>query len=260
MTLPSLYRRLLGEGFFTFDDARALVGDRNSTRTGLQRLVRGRYIKPVKRGLYQLVLPEYLGRQAQQPFDKFLLGRKLASRYFFSHHSALELHGVANSATFSTVYVASPRQLRALSYRGVDYVWVRKTKLYGIEKMVWSDKEVVVSDREKTIIDCLDRVDLGGGLEEAFKSVTSFPTVDKEKLLSYLKMSGKKSLVRRLGFLLSRKEVRTRWGIDDTLLRRLGRQVSDKVYYFATGTREGKLVREWNLIVPRNLEAVVTSG
>lgn len=255
-----LYRKLVGEEFFTFDDAATVIGDRNTTKTNLQRLVRRGYIKPIRRGLYQLVSPEYLGEKRQQPFDKFLLGRNLVSPYFFSHHSALEIHGVANSANFSTVYISSPKQFRTIRHRGVEYIWVRKMKLYGTEEVVWSDREVVVSNRERTVIDCLDRIELAGGLEEAFKSVTSFPTVDKGRLLSYLFESGKKSLIRKLGFLLSLGEVRTAWGIDDATLRRLRRRVNDKVYYFAAEKGRGKLVKEWNLIVPKNLEAVVTRG
>src|SRR5712692_4862931 len=102
MALPSLYRRLISEGFFTFADALAIVKKRDLTRTKLQRLVRAGYIKPVKRGLYQVVPPEYL--EKEPPFDKFLLGSKLVNPYFFSHHSALEVHGVANSATFNVVH------------------------------------------------------------------------------------------------------------------------------------------------------------
>jgi predicted transcriptional regulator of viral defense system len=260
MALPSLYRKLVREEFFTFQEAAALVGDRNAARTSLQRLVRGGYVKPVKRGLYQLVPAEYLGVERLQPFDKFLLGRKLVAPYFFSYHSALEIHGVANAAAFATVYVSSPRQFRPLNHRGVGYVWVRKTRLFGTEKAVWSDKEVVVSDRERTIIDCLDRIELAGGLEEAFKSITSFPAVNKERLLSHLAMLGKKSLIRKLGFLLSMEEVRRAWGVEDSLLRRLRRSVTDKVYYFAPVGEEGRLVKEWNLIVPKNLQAVVATG
>lgn len=260
MALPLLYRKLLSEEFFTFQDAVAIVGDRGAARTNLQRLVRAGYVKPLKRRLYQLVPPENLGSRRVEPFDKFLLGRKLVSPYFFSYHSALEMHGVANSAAFNTVYIASPRQFRAIRLRGVGYVWVRKTKLFGTETVVWSDKRAVVSDRERTIIDCLDRVELAGGLEEAFKSIASFPSVDKKRLLSYLALSGKKSLTRKLGLLLSMEEVRRAWNIDDALLDRLRRSVTDKVYYFAAGKREGRLVKEWNLIVPKNLGAVIAVG
>lgn len=260
MALPSLYRKLIGEGFFTFQDASAIVGDKSATKTNIQRLLRAGYIKPVKRGIYQLVPPDYLDTGRQQPFDKFLLGRKLVSPYFFSYHSALEIHGVANTAAFSTVYVSSPRQFREIRYRGIDFVWVSKTRAFGTEEVIWSDNRVVVSDRERTIIDCLDRIELAGGLEEALKGFASFPAVDKEKLLSYVTLSGKKSLARKLGFLLSMEELRRAWGVNHDLLSKLQRGMTDKVYYFAARKEEGKLVKEWNLIVPKNLKAVVTAG
>ena len=48
--------------------------------------------------------------------------------------------------------------------------------------------------------------------------------------------------------------------MDDALLRKLRHKVTDKVYYFAVGKEGGRLVKEWNLIVPKNLEAVVAAG
>ena len=56
------------------------------------------------------------------------------------------------------------------------------------------------------------------------------------------------------------EEVRRTWGVDDALLRKLRHKVTDKVYYFAVGKEGGRLVKEWNLIVPKNLEAVVAAG
>jgi len=258
LTLPTLYQQLLGESFFTFEDARKLVGDRHLTKVKLYRLAKKGYIKPVKRGLYQLVPIQRLGREV--PFDKFLLGRKLAPQYCFSHHSALEIHGVANAAIFNTVYISSPKQFRQLRYGGVEYLWVRSVNPFGVESVIWSDKAIQVSDRERTVLDCLQRIDLAGGFEEAYKSLISFPSVDLNKLYRYLDERGRKSLFHRVGFFLSMEEVRDGWHVPHDFLERLRRIIGRKIYYFGAKKGRGRLVNEWRLIVPDNIEALISHG
>lgn len=258
MALPILYRQLLGESFFTFEDALKLVGGRHLTKVKLYRLAKEGYIRPVKRGLYQIVPIQYLDKEP--PFDKFLLGRKLSQPYYFSHHSALEIYGVSNAAIFSTVYISSPRQFRPLKYGGVEYLWVRRVNSFGVDDVIWSDKTVHVSDRERTILDCLQRIDLAGGFEEAYKSVISFPSIDLDKLYRYLEKISRKSLFYRVGFFLSLEEVRDRWHVPDDFLEKLRKIVGRKTYYFAAEKGHGRLVKEWNLIVPDNIEALMSHG
>ncbi len=89
-------------------------GERSGTQDDIETYLGGMEsaFGPACRKLFSIndVRPEYLGREP--PFDKFLLGRKLVDPYFFSHHSALEVHGIANSAAFSAVYLSSPKQFQ----------------------------------------------------------------------------------------------------------------------------------------------------
>lgn len=259
MVLPKLYQQLLGESFFTFEDALKLVGDRRLTKVKIYRLAKEGYIRPVKRGLYHIIPIQYLGKEPS--FDKFLLGGKLIEPYYFSHHSALEIHGVSNAAIFNTVYVSSPRQFRPLSYGGVEYLWVKNVNSFvGVESIIWSDKVVYVSDRERTILDCLQRIDLAGGFEEVYKSLISFPSINPTKLYQYLEKRGRKSLFYRAGFFLSLGEVRDRWRISEDFLEKVRSTVGKKTYYFAAKKGRGRLVKEWNLIVPDNIEALMSHG
>jgi predicted transcriptional regulator of viral defense system len=258
LVLPALYQRLLAESFFTFTDALKIVGDRHMAKVKVHRLAKGGYIRPVKRGLYQLIPAQYLGKDA--PFDKFLLGMKLTHPYYFSHHSALEIHGISNAAVFNTVYISSLRQFQRLRYSGLEYLWVRSASHFGVESTIWSDKAVHVSDRERTVLDCLQRVELAGGFEEAYKSLISFPSVDLDKLYRYLKRLGRKGLYYRTGFFLSLEGVRDMWRVPDSFLEKVKKAVGRKTYYFAARKGHGRLVKEWNLIVPDNIEALMSHG
>jgi hypothetical protein len=53
---------------------------------------------------------------------------------------------------------------------------------------------------------------------------------------------------------LSRNEIRESWHLDDKKLDSIRANLSSKVYYFLTEKGSGKLERQWNLIVPVDLE------
>ena len=60
-----------------------------------------------------------------------------------------------------------------------------------------------MTDPERTIIDCADRLDLAGGYEEYVYNPDFVGEVDEEKLLHYLSLYGKQALCQRAGFILS---------------------------------------------------------
>jgi len=64
-------------------------------------------------------------------------------------------------------------------------------------------------------LDCLQRIELAGGFEEAYKSLIFFPSIDLNKLYVYWEKLGKKSLFYRAGFFLSLEDVRERWRVPD---------------------------------------------
>ena len=61
---------------------------------------------------------------------------------------------------------------------------------------------VKVTDKERTFLDCLRRLDLCGGLEEYLKSVEGFTLMSAPKLMDYLERFGGQSLYQRTGFIL----------------------------------------------------------
>lgn len=88
-----------------------------------------------------------------------------------------------------------------------------RESLNGIDKTVWSTAQVIVTDRERTILDCVDRVDLAGGFEEAFKSLLSIANVNFDRLYQYAKKEHKKVLFHKLGLFLSFKEIKEAWNM-----------------------------------------------
>jgi hypothetical protein len=62
----------------------------------------------------------------------------------------------------------------------------------------------LVTDRERSFVDCLLFLDYSGGAEELDKSLAMFPSFNFDAALGYLKLLGKPWLYSRLGFLLDR--------------------------------------------------------
>lgn len=255
--VSKLYQTFLNDRFFITKEALALIPNSHTCKNMLRQLLDSEQIVKVRKGLYEVIPPEHVGKE-KPAAEKFLLGRKVTSPYCLAYHSALEVHGVANSAIYNIVYIASPNQFRNFKYEGVGYRWVPRENLTGTQKTIWSTAQIIVTDREKTILDCIDRIDLAGGFEETFKSLSSMTNVNFDRLYQYAKKEKKKVLFHKLGFFLSLKEIRESWDINEEKLRKIKLNLSSKIYYFEVSKGKGKLVKEWNLIVPSNIEEMMT--
>ena len=78
-------------------------------------------------------------------------------------------------------------------------------KLFGFGPVDVLGYTVMMSDREKTAIDCIDRRDLSGGEGEAATVlVTACRRIDWYKAASYLERMPSKTLARRFGWLAER--------------------------------------------------------
>lgn len=60
-----------------------------------------------------------------------------------------------------------------------------------------------VTELERTIVDCIDRIDVAGGLEELFSALSAISYCDEDKLLKHLFSYDKKFLYKKVGYLFS---------------------------------------------------------
>jgi predicted transcriptional regulator of viral defense system len=94
-------------------------------------------------------------------------------------------------------------------------------------------------------------------LEEYLKSVEAFALMSPVRLLDYLQRFGERSLYQRAGLILT--YLRDRIKIDEELLETLRSKVGPGAYYLVPGKRGtgSRLVKEWNVLVPRNFEELM---
>jgi len=85
---------------------------------------------------------------------------------------------------------------------GISYkiVRVKKEKLFGIRQEWIEESKINFVDREKCIIDCLDRPDLSGGMYNVAQALKEH-NLDISRLFDYAIEIGNSAVIRRLGYL-----------------------------------------------------------
>jgi len=86
--------------------------------------------------------------------------------------SALNYHGLSDQIP-SSVFVCTTKAKRPLNVLNSKFVFVQlsKEKFIGIEKVNIEGREVNLSDKNKTVVDCLDHPEHAGGIDEIAKAL-----------------------------------------------------------------------------------------
>lgn len=242
-TLGKLGSRLLrslslqNKTVFSFEDAQELLPDKSTVaiKQLLSRLVRSGWLIRLKRGRY-LIVPLEAESADTWSEDSFVLAQASVTRgatvsakarvvhpekaksshkpalrvrsgeYAISYWSALNYYGYTEQIP-RTVFVSTPKRETSTAHDILDVpyrlVFLSPKKFFGLTT-VWQDnKPVQITDKEKTIIDCLDRPRLCGGIVEAAKGLSEGfkDGIDFSKLSSYARQIGNATVFKRLGFL-----------------------------------------------------------
>ncbi len=254
----AVYLEVLGRNVCSLSEVTKVTGNYETSRTTMSRLAAKGYVVRVHRGYYAGVPPESLGRKYEA--DRYLVSHAVSNQKgALAYHSALELHGVAQSC-FNTVYYLRPKPLRGFEFQGVEYKYLTDRNLFGTMTLMREGVNLPVTDRERTFLDCVRRPDHCGGLEEVLKSLATFHKMDTDVLDRYLEKFGEQSLFQKAGYILwlLRDELK----VPDEYLESLRNQAKDKIYYLALrpGSGTGRLISEWNVIVPKNIAEARTNA
>ena len=175
--------------------------ERGSLRVILSRMEDDGLVERLERGKY-LVIP-LSARKGGYTLNEFVIGSMLVEPYAISYWSALNHHGLTEQIP-STVFVqtTSRKKKRDLNVFGVRYLIIKisESKFFGVEK-VWIDNvSIYITDKEKTIVDCLDRPEYCGGVIEVAKALNN-EVYDYDRLSRYAANMKNSGVIRRLGFL-----------------------------------------------------------
>ena len=187
---------------FTVEEAVKISSiDKNILKVILSRLEKRGWVERIEKGKY-MVIP--LGvKKGEYTLNEFVIGSLLVKPSAIAYWSTLNFHGLTEQIP-TTVFVqtTSRKKKQELEIFGVRYkiVRIKEEKFFGIEK-VWIDEyQVSVTDKEKTIVDCLDKPRYCGGVIEVAKAL-KHGEFDFEKLSKYAIKIGNSGVIRRLGYL-----------------------------------------------------------
>lgn len=216
----------------------------------------GRIIS-VRRGLYAVVPSG--ANPALYPIDPFLVAAKLTKDAVLSYHTALEFHGHAYSIHEHFIYTSSrplsPFAFRSQLFRGVRFsesLCRRSQENFGVVTMDRSGVEVRVTSLERTLVDVLSRPDLCGGWEEVWRSLEAVEFFDLDKVVEYTFLLGNATTAAKVGFFLEQHSEPLM--VDEKHLKSLQSIRPRQPHYLDRDKRRsGRFVREWNLVVPREV-------
>lgn len=232
---------------FTVAEAKAEVGmPVSSLYPLLNQLLRKGWLIRLAKGKY-LVVPMSVRTGAPYTGPAFLIGAALAGKpYYIGFWSILNYYGYTEQFP-SAVFVATRNKRREANIHGVTYTFVRlaEHKFFGMREIEEDGQKVTVSDREKTILDCLDHPEYCGGILEAAKGVYyGHRDWDWNRMMEYIDRLGNSAVARRLGYLMEFFKVGSKEHLE-TLQKRVhhGYVLLDPFF-----SRQGKRLHRWRLI------------
>jgi len=184
--------------------------DRSVLWVILSRLEKRGWIERIEKGKY-LIIP--LGAEkGRYTSHEFVIGSLLVEPYCIAYWSALHFYGMTEQIP-ATVFIqtTSRKKKQEIEVFGVLYriVRVKSDKVFGIRREWLEESEVNITDKEKTIVDCLDKPQYCGGVVAVVKALRD-QGLDREKLSEYATRIRLGYLCDRLGIDIDLPAVKTR--------------------------------------------------
>ncbi len=197
-----------GKSIFTRSDAEDILGLKpNYLNKFLHELESMGWVRRLEREKY-LIIPLSAGESGHWSEHPFLIASYLVKPYAIAYWSALN-HWHLTEQIVNTTFIlttsrkfASEKQIMGHAYK---FVKVHEKKFFGLKTQWIENNKILVTDIEKTIVDCLDHPQYCGGIVEVAKAIKTGlieKKISSEKILEYAEKLGNKAVYKRLGFIL----------------------------------------------------------
>ena len=241
----NLLDKLSEKKVFTIEDAERFgYTNKGVLKVILSRLEKKGWIERIEKGKY-VIIP--LGAEkGKYTLNEFVLGSLLVDPCIISYWSALNYYGFTEQIP-RTVFIqtTSRKKHQEVTIFGVTYkiIRIKEEKIFGVENTWFEDTQITLTNKEKTIIDCLDKTQYAGGIIEVAKALQT-KEYNKNKLVKYATKIHNSGVIRRLGYIcetlqipinLPRVKTRNYLKLDPTL------------------PKTNKLNAKWHLIINEEL-------
>jgi len=209
----------------------------------------------VGRGKYAIIPADVIYGRKSYVADPLVLVSELMKdcEYYVAYQSAAHVHGIVEQVPFrTTVTVLKQKRPVKVGNTQIDFVTLKESKFFGFKEVKYSNVYLKVSDLEKTIIDCIDRQDLCGGITEVARTLSNAVATEKlngEKLVSYVRRFKSYALAQRLGFVLEHLGKVGEIQVEPTILDDLWRLAGSCTYPLdIKASKKGKVSKRWKII------------
>ena len=238
-----------GNIFFTPKDLQSYD---SNPRSLIDSLSRKKWILRIKNGVY-LIVPLDAGKRGSEDYTihSFAIASVLADPYYIGYLSALNFHGLTD-ITPSVVCVATQEshRSRVILDTQIKFITVIPRKFFGIAATKIENRKVLVSSKEKTIVDCLDRPEYCEGVEEIARAIYfGKKELDFVELVSMSKKLGNSAVLKRLGHISDRLNIKQLIHLMKHVNVSSGYSLLDP-----TVKRNGKIIEKWKIVVNANID------
>ena len=214
-------------------------------------MVRSGKVVKIRNGLYAQI--DNLGVPLT---TKFEIASKINDESFVSHHSALEYYGVANQV-FNTLTVGSKRKFNDFSFDDVDYTRQAVKDYTQVIYIVTAG--VRVATLERAVVDCIDNIDLGGGIDELLNALEQIRVLDENRLAEILHAYNKVILYQKVGFIL--EQYKDKYMLSDKFFADCKSRLTNQIKYFLNDEYSDIAYNsDWQLMAPKNLKSRISGG
>lgn len=214
-------------------------------------MVRSGKIVKIRNGLYVQI--DNLGVPLT---TKFEIASKINDESFVSHHSALEYYGVANQV-FNTLTVGSKRKFNDFSFDDVDYTRQAVKDYTQVIYIVTAG--VRIATLERAVVDCIDNIDLGGGVDELLNALEQIRVLDENRLAEILQAYNKVILYQKVGFIL--EQYKDKYMLSDKFFADCKSRLTNQIKYFLNDEYSDIAYNsDWQLMAPKNLKSRISGG
>jgi len=206
-------------------------------------------LKPITKGIYYYSPLE--AGPAGTRLNEFLVPPILFPKgnYYIGYSNMYNFYGFTDQL-FQTMYVLNTALQTERDICGIPFKLLKipPSRMYGLDKMKIKGTEVIVSDKERTLVDLIYFPDPVGGLKQAFNSLKEqvvSKKIDINKFLRYTLAFPVKSVQKRIGFVLEECLA------EDKILTPLKEKLKNTslVTLYGSKLRKGRINNTWKVIV-----------
>lgn len=246
-TMTELLSILYKLRIFTIGELTAAIGGKVKSVEGLlARYKQQGWVVAIRRNTYCMIdiasgLPVC---------NKYEIGSHLSTSACVGYHTALEFYGLAHQP-FNEVFVKSLSRFNSFSFDDADYTYCRQTKEIAGIVTPKGNPYVRVTDVEATLLDCFDRIDRAGGIEELLHCMEAVVMLNEDRIADYLAQHNKAFLYQKTGFLLER--IKEQAHISSALIEQCLAKGTKSVKWLTNDDESDTFVNKWRLYVPKAL-------